>query len=52
MSRSFHVTRKNFRNCSKAELQEMIDDEFSEFTEWSKKMHIKKITLEKRNFEN
>ena len=52
MSRSFHVTRKNFKGCSKKEIGEMIEDEFSEFSEWVYKKHVKKSAIEKRKFKN
>ena len=50
MSRSFHITRKDFRHCSKKELDEMMEDDFSEFTEWAKKSHVKDKKIEKRTF--
>jgi len=51
MSRSFHVTRKNFRLCSKRELNEMAEDDFSEFTEWAKKSQVKNQEIQKRIFD-
>ena len=42
MSRSIHITKKNFRGLTKNEIDEQSQDPNSELTEWAKKSGIKK----------
>jgi hypothetical protein len=42
MSRSIHITKKNFRGLAKNEIDEQAQDPNSELTEWAKKSGIKK----------
>ena len=42
MSRSIHVTKRNFKGLTKKELDEQAKDPNSELTEWAKKSGIKK----------
>jgi hypothetical protein len=42
MSRSIHITRKNFKGLTVKELDEQVKDPHSELKEWGKKMKIKK----------
>ena len=48
MSRSIHVTRKNFKGLSKSEIDEQAIDSGSDLNQWSKKKQIKKETIVKR----
>lgn len=51
MSNSIHITIKNFRNLTKAELEEQYNDPESELTQWAQKSGIKRDVkkLRKRN---
>ncbi len=48
MSDSYHVTRKDFKHCSKKELEEQCEDESSLFSEWAEKRGVKKSVKEQR----
>jgi hypothetical protein len=48
MSRSIHVTRKNFKGLSKSEINEQADDPTSDLNQWSKKKKIKEEVKAKR----
>lgn len=48
MSKSYHVTRKNFKGKTKEKLNEMADDPYSELREWAKKSQIKKDIKKQR----
>ena len=41
MSRSYHVTIKNFKGKTKKELNEMAEDPYSELHEWAEKTRVK-----------
>ena len=42
MSDSYHVTIKNFRNCSKLELSEQAQDSESDMSHWAEKRSVKR----------
>lgn len=48
MSRSIHITRKNFKGITKSELEEQAKDAGSELKQWSKKSAIKKTVKQQR----
>jgi hypothetical protein len=48
MSKSIHVTIKNFRGLTKSQLDEQFVDPNSDMNQWSKKSAIKKDTIFKR----
>ena len=48
MSRSIHVTKKNFQGLSKKEIEAQAIDSDSDLTQWSKKSHLKKELKKKR----
>jgi len=48
MSKSIHITGKNFRGLTKIELKEQFGDSNSELAEWSKKLSIKKEVKRRR----
>jgi len=48
MSRSIHVTGKNFKGLTKNEINEQADDPSSELNEWAKKSATKKEVKAKR----
>ena len=48
MSRSIHITSKNFRGLTKSEIDEQYIDPTSELSQWSDKLHIKKSTVKDR----
>ncbi len=48
MSKSIHITKKNFKGLTKAELDEQAQDSNSELTEWARKSAIKKEVIKKR----
>jgi len=52
MSKSIHVTVKNFRGLTKAQLDEQLIDPNSDLAQWSKKSSIKKEIKKKRKFNN
>tara|TARA_R110000868_G_scaffold365463_1_gene628334 strand:+ start:522 stop:731 length:210 start_codon:yes stop_codon:yes gene_type:complete len=49
MSDSIHITIKNFRNLTKAELEEQYNDPESELAQWAKKSGIKRTVKKSRN---
>jgi len=51
MSKSIHITKKNFKGLTKAELDEQAKDPNSEFNEWVRKSLIKKEVKKKRKNE-
>ena len=51
MSKSIHITKKNFKGLTKAELHEQSLDPNSELTEWVKKSALKKEIKKKRKNE-
>lgn len=48
MSRSIHITIKNFKGLSKNDLDEQFKDSNSELSQWSKKSEIKKEIKKRR----
>lgn len=48
MSRSIHITRKNFKGLTKSELDEQAEDPNSELSEWARKSMLKKEITKKR----
>lgn len=48
MSRSIHVTRKNFKELTKSEIDDQANEPDSDLTQWSKKSKIKKEIKAKR----
>jgi TfoX/Sxy family transcriptional regulator of competence genes len=53
MSKSIHITKKNFKGLTKAELDEQAQDPNSELTEWARKSAIKKeIKKNRKNEKN
>lgn len=49
MSKSIHVTIKNFRNLTKEEINEQFLDPNSNLNKWSEKTEIKKkVKLERK----
>ena len=48
MSRSIHITRKNFRGLTVKELDEQVNDPTSELKQWSVKSTIKQEVKKKR----
>jgi len=48
MSKSIHITIKNFRGLTKNELDEQSTDSNSDLKQWSKKSAIKKEMKKKR----
>lgn len=49
MSRSIHITRRNFKGLNQSEINQQINDPDSDLEQWSKKFKIKKDTHLKRN---
>lgn len=50
MSRSIHITIKNFRGLTKREMQEQYNDPNSDLSMWAKKIGIKKkVKLKRKN---
>ena len=50
MSKSIHITIKNFRGLTKEEINEQASDPNSELKKWSEKSGIKKkVKLERKN---
>lgn len=45
MSRSIHITVKNFRGLTKSELEEQYTDKNSDLNLWAKKIGIKKSKI-------
>lgn len=48
MSKSIHITRKNFKGLTKAELDEQARDPNSELNEWARKSALKKEVMRSR----
>ena len=48
MSDSFHVTRRNFKHCSKSELSEQARDPKSDLSQWAEKRATKREVIERR----
>lgn len=42
MSDSYHVTIKNFRRCSKLELNKQAKDDKSDLSQWAEKRSVKR----------
>ena len=51
MSKSFHVTRKDFRKLSKREIDEMEKDPNSLLNQWADKLSTKKEVIRKRKIQ-
>jgi TfoX/Sxy family transcriptional regulator of competence genes len=51
MSRSIHITKKNFKGLTKKELDEQAEDPNSELREWVRKSELKKEIKKKRKNE-
>ena len=51
MSRSFHVTIKDFRKLSKKEIDKMAKDPFSLLNQWVLKCRIKRNVIRKRRIQ-
>ncbi|MGH1384164.1 hypothetical protein [Kordia sp.] len=50
MSKSIHITKKNFKGLTKAELDEQAQDPNSELNQWAKKSSLKKeVKQDRRN---
>jgi hypothetical protein len=52
MSRSIHITKKNFKGLTKKELDEQAEDPNSELREWGRKSALKKEVVKKRKDKN
>jgi TfoX/Sxy family transcriptional regulator of competence genes len=52
MSRSIHITKKNFKGLTKKELDEQAEDPNSELREWVRKSELKKEVKKTRKKEN
>ena len=48
MSRSIHITLKNFRGLTSREIDEQYVDPTSELNQWAYKLHIKKTRVKAR----
>jgi len=48
MSRSIHITSKNFRGLTNSEIDEQYVDPTSELNQWADKLHIKKTRVKSR----
>ena len=51
MSDSYHVTIKNFRGCSKLDLEEQSNDPESDMSKWAEKRRVKREMRESRKNE-
>jgi hypothetical protein len=51
MSKSIHITKKNFKGLTKTEIDEQAQDPNSELSEWARKSSIKKDVKKKRKNE-
>jgi len=51
MSRSIHITRKNFKGLTKIELDKQLEDPDSELREWVRKSELKKEVKKNRKNE-
>ena len=52
MSRSIHITKKNFKGLTKKELDEQVIDSTSELRQWSRKSILKKEVKQERKQNN
>jgi len=52
MSKSIHITKKNFKGLTKTEIDEQALDPSSELNEWGRKSSIKKEVKKNRKFHN
>ena len=48
MSRSIHITSKNFKGLTKKEIDDQAADPNSDLKKWGEKSHIKKVVAKKR----
>ena len=48
MSKSIHITKKNFKGLTKSELDEQSEDPNSELRQWARKSLLKKEVVKKR----
>lgn len=48
MSRSIHITRKNFKGLTKSEIDEQANDPDSELRQWGKKSNLKETIKKER----
>ena len=48
MSKSIHITKKNFKGLTKSELDEQSEDPNSELRQWARKSLLKKEVDKKR----
>ena len=48
MSKSIHITKKNFKGLTKDELDEQAKDPNSELREWVRKSELKKDVIKNR----
>jgi len=48
MSRSIHITSKNFKGLTNKEIDAQFINPTSELNQWSDKLHIKKTTVKNR----
>jgi hypothetical protein len=48
MSRSIHITRKNFKGLSKKAIDEQANDPHSELSQWATKLGVKKSVKKAR----
>jgi len=51
MSKSIHITKKNFKGLTKKELDEQAEDPNSELRQWARKSTIKKEVKKNRRNE-
>ncbi len=48
MSRSIHITKKNFKDLSKKEIDEQANDSLSELKQYGKKLQLKEDVKKER----
>lgn len=48
MSKSIHITKKNFKGLTKTELDEQAEDPNSDLRQWSRKSLLKKEVIKER----
>ena len=48
MSKSIHITKKNFKGLTKTELDKQAEDPNSELRQWSRKSLLKKEVIKER----
>lgn len=51
MSKSIHITIKNFRGLTKTEIDEQVTDPDSDLKQWGKKFAIKKEMKKRRKID-